>query len=73
MKDVHILRKGHIFKVESTGCETKREVLTDSIHQVFWLHRSKVQAVGSRVHSQYVHFHVSPPGVPQSTNLLVAL
>lgn len=73
MKDVHILRKGHIFKVESTGCEPKRGVLTDSIHQVFWLHRTKVQAVRSRVHSQYVNFHVSPLGVSQPTNLLVAL
>lgn len=41
MKDVHVLVKGYAFKIESAGfanaldmgCETRRGVLTDSIHK----------------------------------------
>lgn len=81
VRNVYILMKGYISKVKSTrfadgldmGCETRRGVMTDSIHQDFWLCRSKVQAEGLRVNSQYRNFHLSMPqlclGSPSSPNV----
>ena len=81
VRKVRILMKGYIFKIKSIGfadgldlgCETRRGVLTDTIHQDFELCRSKGQVKSLRVNSPCVNFH-SPAtllGISQSTNLLV--